>query len=86
MQGVQVDLQDDRFDVTYSPAKVNLEQLLETVRDLGYEPRVVETKVGVNADTVERVDLAALPGSLADVFAQARKAGKPVLVHFTGPG
>ncbi len=81
-----MDLADDRFDVTYSSARVNPEQLLETVRDLGYDPEVVETKVGVNADTDQRVDLAALPGSLADVFAQARKAGKPVLVHFTGPG
>ena len=55
-------------------------------RDLGYEPKVVETKVGVHENTDERVDLSALPRSLADVFAQARKAGKPVLVHFTGPG
>ncbi len=86
MQDVKVDLKDDRFDVTYSPARVNLEQLLKTVRELGYEPRVVETKVGVSEDTAERVDLSALPRSLADVFVQARKAGKPVLVHFTGPG
>jgi hypothetical protein len=86
VQDVKVDLKDDRFDVTYSPAKVNLEQLLETIRELGYEPRVVETKVGVDEDTAERVDLSALPRSLADVFVQARKAGKPVLVHFTGPG
>ena len=91
MQDVRVDLEDDRFDITYSPAKVNLEQLLETVRGLGYEPRVVETnavetKVGANEATTEQVDLSALPRSLADVFVQARKAGKPVLVHFTGPG
>ncbi len=86
MQDVKVDLEDDRFDVTYSPARVNPEQLLETVRELGYEPKVVETKVAVNEATAERVDLSALPKSLADVFVQARKAGKPVLVHFTGPG
>ena len=86
MQDVKVDLEDDRFDVTYSPAGVNLEQLLKTVRELGYNPRVVEAKVLAHEDTAERVDLSALPRSLADVFAQAGKAGKPVLVHFTGPG
>ena len=86
MQDVKADLKDDRFDVTYSPARVNLEQLLKTVRELGYDPKVVETKVLVNEDTAERVDLSTLPRSLVDVFAQAEKAGKPVLVHFTGPG
>ena len=91
MQDVKVDLEDDRFDVTYRPTRVDLEQLLGTVRELGYQPTVVETKVvgtkaGVNEASAERVDLSALPRILADVFVQARKAAKPVLVHFTGPG
>ena len=82
---MQVDLKDDRFDVTYSPAKVNVEQLLKTVRDLGYQPKIVERKVAVT-ETLERVNTSALPKSLAAVFARAREAHKPVLVHFTGPG
>ena len=86
MLDVRVDLADDRFDVTYSAAQVGVKQLLETVRGLGYDPEVVTTRTGVTEDTVERVDLSLLPKSLADVFAQAKAAGKPVLVHFTGPG
>ena len=80
-----VDLADDRFDVRFDPNRVSAADLLRTIRDLDYEPEVVEAP----SDPVviaERVDVASLPDSLGELFEQAKKTGRPVLVEFSGPG
>lgn len=85
---MQVDLEHDRFDITYDPTRVAVADLLGSIRRLKYEPAVVErpstTKQGV-ATRVD-VDVAELPPELARLFAEARKSRKSVLVHFSGPG
>jgi hypothetical protein len=83
---VQVDLEDDRFDITYDPARVDVDRLLGVIRRLEYEPRVVERAHGSGPAVPTRVDVADLPPVLASLFAEARTSGKPVLIAFSGPG
>jgi hypothetical protein len=83
---VQVDLGDDRFDVTYDGEMTSVDDLLASIQKLEFEPVVVEHEVGSKADVVTKIDVAALPDDLRDLFAEAGKAAKPVLIRFSGPG
>jgi len=83
---VQVDLGDDRFDVTYDPQRVGAEALLDVIRELGYAAMVVDRRPEAPGRGTTRVDVAALSGELGQLFAQARDANKPVLLRFSGPG
>ena len=83
---MQVDLADDRFDVTYDPAEVEVSALLASIRKLDYEPEVVEPATSPKAETASRVDLSDLPPELSSLFAEASKSDKPLLIQFSGPG
>lgn len=79
-------LEDDRFDISYNPRQTTSASLLETIRQLGYEPEIVETTSGAVRAATDRIDLERLPPRMADTFARARRSKKPILVRFEGPG
>lgn len=83
---MQVDLEDDRFDVTYDPKRIAVADLLGAIRKHDYKPVVVERTASSGTTEVGSVDTAKLPAELAELFAEARKANKTVLVRFSGPG
>ncbi len=82
-----VDLADDRFDVAFDPALVSVDGFLGAIRDLGYEPEVVDAPAErtVVADRID-LDGATLPEDLRALFVEAEAEDKPVLVEFSGPG
>lgn len=84
MQDVQVDLKDDRFDITYDPQQATVDGILTSIRKLDFEPVVVERKAHSRATT--QVDVGQLPADLRDLFAEAGRSQKPVLIRFSGPG
>ena len=59
--------------------------LLRTIRDLDYEPMIVEAP-SEPVVVAERIDTTSLPEDLAELFGRARDLGQPVLVEFSGPG
>ncbi len=81
-----MDLEKDRFDVTYDAGRVAINALLDAIRKLEYEPVVVESTPGTSKSGTTQVDLGALPEELAKLFGEARDASKPVLLQFSGPG
>lgn len=81
-----MDLEEDRFDVTYDAGRVATDVLLDVIRKLEYEPVVVGSAAGASKSGTTQVDLAALPEELATLFGEARDASKPVLLRFSGPG
>ncbi len=83
---MQVDLEDDRFDVTYNPREVSSDTLLEAVRKLDYTPQLVTRAEGGGEAPADQVDAAQLPKELAALFAKARESNKVVLLKFSGPG
>jgi len=85
---VKVDLADDRFDVSYTSDGTTPESLLTTVRNLGFECRIVVVKMsGPDAAVpVQSIDLQRLPGEFAALFLEARRTDKPVLLDFGSPG
>lgn len=85
MLEIEVDLADDRFDVTFDPERVSVADFLRTIRNLDYEPELVEVPTEPTA-VAERIDTAKLPGDLRSLFAEAKTDRKPVLVEFSGPG
>jgi len=82
---VSVDLASDRFDVTYDPDLVEVEALLSAIRDLDYEPELVEKPVQERAE-LERIEVASLPARVQDLLSLSEKSGKPLLLEFSGPG
>lgn len=86
MARLEVDLADDRFDVRYDPRRLSSDRMLEVIRVLGFEGRVVEKPSGASQPVTARVDPASLPPPLAALLARARKEGRPVLLDFTAPG
>lgn len=85
MLEIEVDLADDRFDVTFDPDRASAADFLRTIKGLDYEPELVEAPTGPTV-VVERIDTATLPEDLRSLFAEARTDRKPVLVEFSGPG
>jgi len=83
---VTVDVADDRFDVRYRPEMIGPFELLAAVRELGYEPLLVERPGTARAALPTRVDVDALPPGLRSVFAEANRAGRPLLLAFSSPG
>lgn len=81
-----MDLEDDTFDVTYDPALVEVDALLNGIRKLEYEPVVVESRSEASTKGVANVEVSQLPAELGKLFAAARDANKPVLLQFSGPG
>lgn len=80
------DLNDDRFDVVYDPAAVSVDEMLTSIRDLGYTPTLV-TSVTMPPPLDGRVvDRADLPPDLARLLDGANAASRAVLLRFTGPG
>ena len=85
MHAIEVHLADDRFDATFDPTRVSVVELLRTIRDLGYEPALVEAPTEPTV-VAERIDTAALEEDLRALFAEARAKQKLLLVEFSGPG
>ena len=86
MTDVQVDLADDRFDITYRPEDTTQLELLDVVTKAGYSPEVVVKPTGDSRQATTQVDLTQLPPGLTEVFARARSVKALVLLDFTGPG
>ena len=59
--------------------------MLRTIRDLDYEPELVDAPTE-QAVAANRVDPNSLPGDLGSLFAEAKAKSKPVLIEFSGPG
>ena len=86
VRDVQVDFSDDRFDITYNPAEASPGDFLGAIRELDYDPEVVtSTSIG-GKDSVTSIDPEVLPAEISKVFAEARRAEKPILFRFSGPG
>ena len=84
-----VDLRDDRFDVVYDAGALTPEDLLATVKKLGFDPDLVATPNSGNedkADAEARLDLTRLPDDIRALFNRAREQRKLVLLRFSGPG
>jgi hypothetical protein len=64
---------------------VAVADILRTIRDLDYEPKVVD-KPATQVVLADRIDPASLPAELSSLFAAAKAANKPVLLEFSGPG
>ncbi len=59
---------------------------LEAIRELDYDPEVVtSTRIG-GKGLVSRIDPGVLPAEISEVFAEAKRAEKPILFRFSGPG
>ena len=50
-----MDLEEDRFDVTYDAARVATDALLDAIRKLEYEPVVVESTPGASKSGATQV-------------------------------
>ena len=86
MKDVQVDLSDDRFDITYDPTDASPGDFLEVIEKLEYDPEVVTSPRIGGKGAVSRIDPGVLPAEISEVFAEARRAEKPILFRFSGPG
>ena|GEM_PF-6404704 len=80
-------MKKDQFRITYDPARVTPERMLETVNKQGFRGEIVK---GASASTstpgkVHR-DQARLSDALRKEVQKAKKDGKPLLLAFHGPG
>jgi copper chaperone CopZ len=82
---IEVDLADDRFDITFDPELVSVPDFLRTIRKLDYEPLLVDAPAE-SAVVAERIAPDSLPDDLRALFAQAKAQNKLLLVEFSGPG
>ena len=71
--------------MAYDPGEVTPEDLLASIRELDFEPEVIEP-VRETKRAVDHIDPAVLQDELAQVFARSRDSGKAVLLRFSGPG
>lgn len=83
---MKVDLEDDRFDVTYNPKLLSSDALLEAVRKLEFKPELVTHTESSGESAIQQIDTTKLPKELGELLGQARAAGKVVLLKFSGPG
>lgn len=72
--------------MSFDPEQVDREELLRTIRELDFEPELVEPPPPTATEARARVDVAELPGELQELFLRARKDDRPVLLDFTAPG
>jgi hypothetical protein len=86
VERLDVDLKDDRFDLRYDPRRLSPDRMLEAVRTLGFEGKVVDKPSGASQTATARVDPAALLPPFAALFARARREGRQVLLDFSAPG
>ena len=84
---MEVDLKKDSFHITYDPASVSPERMLETIRAQGFHGEVVKNASAMphTAGTARR-DLARLPEELRKEVKKAKQDSKPLLLAFLGPG
>ena len=85
MQAVAVDLADDRFDITFDGAVIAREDMIASIKAVGFEAVVVPKPEAPTA-TLASVDTSVLPDDLRQLLAKARTDNKLVLLRFTGPG
>lgn len=84
---VRVDLAHDQFGLEHDPAKVTVVRIEETVRGLGYAPKIIEGDTHVaSASSIIRVDPKTLPTELAAAFEEAKHAKQGVVISFFGHG
>ena len=72
--------------MSFDSEQVNREKLLQTIRDLDFDPEVVEQPPPAAVETKAQVDISKLPEELQALFAQAKQQDRPVLLDFTAPG
>jgi hypothetical protein len=91
VRAVEVDLADDRFDVSYDPAHASEREIVAAVQALGYAPELVRAdpaaeSIRALAPESDRVDLVRLSGDLALAVEGARALDRPLLIEFFAPG
>lgn len=88
----EIDLERDRFDVTYDDRLVTPARILATIQKEGFRATLVEggsssgSTPASSATPAPRRDLSALPAALRRRVEQAREEKKPLLLAFHAPG
>ena len=84
---MQVDLEDDRFVVTFDAKLAQPQQLVAAIKAAGFDAVVVAatTNRDAAADEPEKLDQSKLPDDLVALLTQAAAANKAILLRFTGP-
>jgi thiol:disulfide interchange protein len=78
IEGIRVDLANDRFTVGYDPAKIELDVILEAIEELDFEPEIVEAEMA--EPRAERTGL--IPEPVATALAAAQRDHKLVFLDF----
>ena len=86
MQQVQVDLANDRFDITFDPLLLTTSTITDTIRELGFEPELVTGAATPPPTAARQLDTSLLPDDVRNLLAKAGAEHKMVLLQFTGPG
>ena len=86
VEKLDVDLEEDRFDVRYDPRRVTPARMTQAVRALGFGAEVVAKPSGIPRPGVQRVDPDSLPAPLQALFHKAQREDRPVLLDFFAPG
>lgn len=79
IERIEVELERDAFRVEYRPGDVEVQAILDAVRELGFTPRL-EASSGVARD-VSPV-CATLPEPVSGALETARAAGRPLFLDF----
>ena len=78
IEGIQVDLENNRFTVGYDPDEVGPDQMLEAIKELGFEPEIV-----IAEEPESRAERAGpIPELVADALRTAKLEGKLVFLDF----
>lgn len=85
VQHVQVDLTDNRFDVTFEPQIVTMGDLLAAVAATGFTPEIVATALSSGQSKQAVLNSNALPEDLQHLIRDAKTRKRLILLHFTGP-
>jgi len=87
VQDVEVDLEHDRFDVTFDAKLAKAADFVAEIKKIGFDAVVVDppTTDAAGAHEATTLDVEQLPDDLRTLLTQANKANKMVLLQFTGP-
>ncbi len=77
---LEVDLRRDAFVLLYDPSCLTESAIKDSIRDLGFEPRVVDSLASAEPAVCERISV--VPEPIATALADCREAGGLLLVDF----
>jgi thiol:disulfide interchange protein len=84
---MKVDLKKDLFHIAYDPKRVTPQRILEAIASKGFRSEVViEGFAAPPAEPKVGRDFGRLPAEFERAVKQAKKANKPLLIAFHGPG